>query len=125
MKNIILAVLLAAAFATATAFADEARFPATGENLESTGHLALRASSPDSDFGTQGATIAWLKEGDSLKVLSLKQVSTVFGFEVWVEVQAANGSKGWINDGMALDVLKGRGSLSAQPGQVTVLAKAN
>ena len=49
-------------------------------------------------------------------------VSTVFGFEVWVEVQAEN-AKGWVYDGMAPDVLQGRGHLSRT--EDLVLAKAN
>jgi hypothetical protein len=125
MQKLILALGLSLLFATASAFAQDsgAQLPSDGERLESSGQLALRASSPDAAFGTKGDRIGWLKDGESVRVVSSKQVSTVFGFEVWVEVSSESGAKGWIYDGMAEDVARGRGSLAKK--QISILAQAN
>jgi hypothetical protein len=106
-------------------FADS--FPIADQKLEATGQLALRASSPDASFGTKGEKIGWIKAGEAVKVLSAKQHLTVFGLEVWVEVQSLSDDsvKGWVFDGMSAEVLKGRGKLVdlAKAEKVEVVAK--
>ncbi len=101
-----------------------ASFPQENEKLEATAQIALRASSPDASFGTKGEKIGWIQQGDAVKVISAKQHSTVFGFEVWVEVQSLSDAsvKGWIFDGMSAEVLKGRGKLHTAQAQEVVAA---
>lgn len=123
MQKLILAIGIATLFTAASAFAEESpkRLPQAGESLTSRGHVALRTAGPDADFGMAGETIAWIAENETLRVLSLKQVSTVFGMEVWVEVKAANGRQGWIYDGLTGEVLGGRAKLA----QSVVVARAD
>ena len=112
MKTYLLAMLTAALFASVSAFA-ETSFPEENQKLEANSQIALRASSPDSSFGSKGEQIGWIKAGTEIKVISAKQHSTVFGFEVWVEVVSLSDAsvKGWVFDGMSSDVLKGKGKL--------------
>jgi hypothetical protein len=125
MQKLILALGFALLFSAASAFAEDGvKLPAESEKLTASGQLALRATSPDAELGIKGEKIGWVKQGEELKVLSLKQVSTVFGFEVWVEVQSAGGQKGWIFDGMAAEVLRGKANLEKSE-QLTMVAKAN
>jgi hypothetical protein len=116
MQKFLIALCLSVLFTAAgSAFADSAqKLPEAHDKLETVGPLALRASSPDAELGTQGARVGWVKEGETVKVVSLKQVSTILGFEVWVEVEASSGAKGWVFDGVAVDVLSGRGLLKKQ-----------
>jgi len=118
--------LVAAIFLSllASASAVAASFPQENEKLEASAQIALRASSPDASFGTKGTQIGWIKQGDTVKVISAKQHSTVFGFEVWVEVQSLSDSavKGWIFNGMSAEVLKGHGKLHAAEAQEIVAA---
>jgi hypothetical protein len=128
MQKLIIALGMALLFTTASAFAETAKLPEASEKLDSQGQLALRAASPDAAFGTKGEKIGWVKQGETVKVVSLKQVSTVFGFEVWIEVQAADGKQGWIYDGMTSEVLRGNANLArheAAEAAGTMLAKAN
>lgn len=129
MQKILIALALSLLFTTASAFADQAAvFPQASDKLESNGQLALRASSPDAAFGTKGEKIGWVKQGEHVTVVSLKQVSTVFGFEVWVEVKNDAGQQGWIYDGMASEVLRGNANLAKvelKQDLGTMLAKAN
>lgn len=122
MKALILAALTLSLLASASAMA--ASFPQENEKLEATAQIALRASSPDASFGTKGEKIGWIQQGDAVKVISAKQHSTVFGFEVWVEVQSLSDAsvKGWIFDGMSAEVLKGRGKLHTAQAQEVVAA---
>lgn len=129
MQKLIIALGIVLVFTTASAFAGDVQLPQVSEKLESSGQLALRASSPDASFGTKGEKIGWVRQGEVVKALSVKQVSTVFGFEVWIEVQAANGVKGWIYDGLAAEVLRGASNLarleSEKQNLSTLVAKAN
>lgn len=120
MKMLKPLMMIAALLASASAFAES--FPEANQKLEATGQLALRASSPDASFGTKGEKIGWIKQGEAVKVLSSKQHLTVFGLEVWVEVQSVSDAsvKGWIFDGMSAEVLKGQGKLAAAPAQEVV-----
>ncbi|HEY8278208.1 MAG TPA: hypothetical protein VIH99_01205 [Bdellovibrionota bacterium] len=120
MKQQLIALLVFATLCASVA-AFGAELPKQNEKLAASGHLALRATSPDSSFGTKGEKIGWIQTGDRVKVLSAKQVSTVYGFEVWVEVQSEN-AQGWVYDGMAPDVLEGRALLV--PTEDLVIAKA-
>ncbi len=110
-----IATVLMALLASTAALADTS-FPQENEKMEATAQIALRASSPDASFGTKGEKIGWIQQGDAVKVISAKQHSTVFGFEVWVEVQSLSDSsvKGWVFAGMSAEVLKGKGKLVAQ-----------
>lgn len=116
------ALMLTALLASASAFAGT--LPEADQKLEATGQLALRASSPDATFGTKGEKIGWIEQGQAVKVVSAKQHLTVFGLEVWVEVQSvADASvKGWIFDGMSAEVLKGQGKLAAAAKQEVLAA---
>ncbi len=121
MKTYLLAaMMIASLFASASALAET--FPQENDKLEASAQIALRASSPDASFGTRGEKIGWIKQGDAVKVISAKQLSTVFGFEVWVEVQSLSDSsvKGWVFDGMIAEVLKGNGKLVAPEALETV-----
>lgn len=120
MKMLKPLMMIAALLASASAFAES--FPEANQKLEATGQLALRASSPDASFGTKGEKIGWIKQGEAVKVLSAKQHLTVFGLEVWVEVQSVSDAsvKGWVFDGMSAEVLKGQGKLAAAPAQEIV-----
>jgi len=121
MKAYLLAVMMIASLlASASALAET--FPQENDKLEASAQIALRASSPDASFGTKGEKIGWIKQGDAVKVISAKQHSTVFGFEVWVEVQSLSDSsvKGWIFDGMSAEVLKGKGKLVAPEALETI-----
>lgn len=114
MKTVKVLMMISTLLASASALADS--FPEAEQKLEATGQLALRASSPDASFGTKGEKIGWIKAGEAVKVLSAKQHLTVFGLEVWVEVQSLSDAsvKGWVFDGMSAEVLKGQGKLAAQ-----------
>ena len=129
MKAILLVLTLSLLFVTASALAEEtqAQLPQSEERLESRGQLALRATSPDAELGTKGEKIGWIREGENVRVMSLKQVATVLGFEVWVEVRAEDGKRGWVYDGMTADVLQGRGSLAKvdTASSNLLIAKAN
>jgi hypothetical protein len=120
MKMLTTAMMIVSLLASASAFAES--FPEANQKLEATGQLALRASSPDASFGTKGEKIGWIKQGEAVKVLSSKQHLTVFGLEVWVEVQSVSDAsvKGWVFDGMSAEVLKGQGKLAAAPAQEVV-----
>jgi hypothetical protein len=111
MKKILLA-LLALFLADGPAAAADPTLPQPGDRLVSSGQLPLRAASPDASFGTPGEKIGWVKQGDRMKVLRLKQVSTVFGFEVWIEVKTESGAQGWLRDGLTAEVLHGQASLA-------------
>jgi len=89
--------------------------------------LAIRSSSPDANFGTKGEKIGWIREGEIVKALSVKQVSTVFGFEVWMEVRTSNGVRGWVLAGATAEVLKGNGGLAKLETMESsnLIAKAN
>jgi hypothetical protein len=120
MKALIITILTLSLLASASAMA--ASIPQENEKLEATAQIALRASSPDASFGTKGEKIGWIAQGDAVKVLSSKQISTVFGFEVWVEVQSLSDGrvKGWIFNGMSAEVLKGQGKLHEMQAQAMV-----
>ncbi len=121
MKLLTTAMMIASLFASATAFAEDS-FPEANQKLEATGQLTLRASSPDASFGTKGEKIGWIQQGEAVKVISAKQHLTVFGLEVWVEVESVKNSsvKGWVFDGMSAEVLKGQGKLAAMETQEIV-----
>jgi len=114
MKTYVVAILIASFFVSAQGLADSS-FPEENQKLEATAQVALRASSPDASFGTKGERIGWILQGESVRVVSAKQHMTVFGLEVWVEVESTKHAavKGWVFNGMSGEVLQGKGKLQA------------
>ena len=129
MKAIFATLLIGLSLAGSQSLANEveARLPEANEALKSQRDLAIRSSSPDANFGTKGEKIGWIREGEIVKALSVKQVSTVFGFEVWMEVRTSNGVRGWVLAGATAEVLKGNGGLAKLETMESsnLIAKAN
>jgi len=75
---------------------------------------ALRESTPDAMFGGQAAQIGWLQKGEQVRVLETRQYLSIFGVEIWIEVQKVDDSAvhGWVLDGMGKDIVKGKSALT-------------
>lgn len=75
--------------------------------------VAIRDATPDPTFGGQGAQTGWLKKGEEVRVLSTRQYLTIFGMEIWLEVQKGDdaATRGWVLDGMSQDLQKGKANL--------------
>ncbi len=113
-------LLLALALILATpAFAQSERkparkIPAVNDLVETGGPVQLRASSPDPSFGGKGAQIGWVKAGEILEVLQVKNYVSVFGTEIWMEIRKKDHVKtqGWIFAGLANEISKGKSVIS-------------
>jgi len=117
MKNLF--ALLALLPAT-HALADTA-LPASGDLVEIQGAAAaLRSSTPDSLLGA-ASQVGWVKKGETVRVLETRQYLSMFGTEIWVEVQKEDDSSlhGWIFDGIGKEIVAGKGLI-----QVTQAARA-
>lgn len=111
MRSLLLALAL---LLPASAFADsKLSLPKVDDEIKAVGIVQLRASSPDPTFGGKGAQIGWLKAGEAAKILSVKHYISIFGTEVWVEVEKKSdpNAKGWIFAGLAKDISKGHASI--------------
>lgn len=71
--------------------------------------LALREATPDPDFGGKAPQIGWIKRGEQLRVLGVKNYISILGTEIWMEVQKLDDPsvRGWIFAGMSQDLQKG------------------
>ncbi|HEY8280749.1 MAG TPA: SH3 domain-containing protein [Bdellovibrionota bacterium] len=75
--------------------------------------LALRDSTPDPSLGSKGTRIGWVKKGEVVKVLETKQYLTIFGTEIWAEVEKQDDASqhGWVLVGMAKEIMAGQSGL--------------
>ncbi|MGZ3702039.1 MAG: hypothetical protein ACXWR1_12740 [Bdellovibrionota bacterium] len=111
MRTLILALTLLAGSPLAHADTD---LPQKDDMLEAAAPTALRESTPDAMFGGQAAQIGWIKKGESVRVLETRQYLSIFGVEIWIEVQKLDDAAvhGWVLDGMGKDIVKGKSALS-------------
>lgn len=84
--------------------------PQVDDTIETAGLVQLRESSPDPAFGVKGAQKGWLKAGELLKVLSVKNYISVYGTEIWLEVHRKDDARvnGWIFAGLAKEIARGK-----------------
>lgn len=110
---------LLALLPAASALADTA-LPQSGDLVEIQGAAAaLRSSTPDSLLGA-APQVGWVKKGEAVRVLETRQYLSMFGTEIWVEVQKEDDASvhGWIYDGLGKEILAGKGMI-----QVTEAAR--
>jgi hypothetical protein len=85
--------------------------PRVNDVLEMSAAAApLRESTPDALFGGKAAQIGWIRKGESVKVLEARQYLSIFGLEIWLEVQKTDDATvhGWVYDGMSKEIIKGK-----------------
>jgi|GEM_PF-3182643 len=124
MRALLLALSL---LLPAAAFADnKPALPKVDDVIRALGVVQLRASSPDPTFGGKGAQIGWLKAGEAAKILTVKHYISIFGTEVWVEVEKKSdaSARGWIYAGLAKDIAKGQASIFSVESVETAEASA-
>lgn len=116
-----LALTLAALLTTAQASAEMKlasphNIPKINDTVETGGLVQLRESSPDPTFGVKGAQKGWIKSGETLRVLNVKNYISVHGTEIWLEVEKKEDAnvKGWIFAGLAKEMAKGKSVVSVQ-----------
>jgi hypothetical protein len=105
--HLLLALLSPAAYAATS-------LPQSGDLVEAAGDaVVLRSSTPDSLLGTHGSQVGWIRVGESMRVLETRQYVSIFGTEVWVEVQKTDDSavQGWILDGVSSQLSGGKAAL--------------
>lgn len=88
--------------------------PKVDDTVETQGLVQLRESSPDPTFGVKGPQKGWIKAGEQLRVLNVKNYISVYGTEIWLEVQRKEDAKvqGWIFAGLAKELAKGKSVIS-------------
>jgi hypothetical protein len=89
--------------------------PQVNDLLESQGAAsALRESTPDPSFGGRGRQIGWVKKGERLRTLETRLYLTIFGTEIWIEVEKDGDPSvhGWVFDGMTREVQDGQASFA-------------
>lgn len=110
------ALILAASAAHAeTRVVDGTRsLPRVNDTVEAAGLVQIRESSPDPTFGKKGDPKGWLKAGETMRVLTVKNYISVYGSEIWLEVQREGEEKaaGWIFAGLAKEMAKGKSVVS-------------
>jgi hypothetical protein len=109
MKALFMLVALLPAAAQASA-----SLPQSGDLVEVANEaVVLRNATPDALMGSRGAQIGWIRVGESMRVLETRQYVSMFGTEVWVQVQKTDDTavQGWILDGVSSQLTSGKASL--------------
>lgn len=92
-------MLLTLALLTLPAKGLAADVPQKDDVLELTATAApVRSGTPDALFSDLAPQIGWIRKGEVVRVLDSRQNLTVFGTDVWLEVQKLDDSAvhGWV-----------------------------